>query len=184
VLDAYDALVRQYANSCRSAVVSDRRLCQVLKLVQAAYVAEEFGKADGPSGALTEAHLVAASFGLCVTGDVAQADAFSNAYEKVVGERLAEVAMASKLSKLQRIVLDLESDYDADMSEVDAVDMYKKVVRYSSALDGAASDPAITGASNRELVSKLAVKLGSLSIALSPVVTASIRRDVESECKV
>ena len=173
VLEAFDGLFRTYLNYQKNSKISDRRLCQILKLFQAAFILSNPKEGE----AMSEEVLVHAQMGFCSVGDEAQNEHFNQAFEKVVGERLKDRAMVVKLQKLQKHVKGMEVHYDSNMSPKVAKTVYVESLRYLDAIK--AYDKSVLRAENQRILLDCGRRLECLVNDVRGIVSKSIQEEVE-----
>jgi MoxR-like ATPase len=178
MLELYEELVRMYVAKFDGRIfISDRRLCQTLKLVQAAYLADE-----DKGETFNESYLNCAQYGLCVLNVEEQLQAFNEIFDRVVGTYVRADFANRKMSKVEAIVTKLAAEFDDNMESAEATEMFKKASRYLFGLNNPTPEfPEPSGGEGLEKYKKSISTLESLIASLRPIVEASIRNEIESE---
>jgi hypothetical protein len=175
VLKLYEEVIGAFCKDTK-VTVSDRRLCQTLKLIQAAYVMDE-----GRPTVLNEGYVASAQNGIAVLNNEEHGAAFATVFERIIGTRMQDIALAAKLQRLEAHVVAMEAEYDDDMTFQQAEDLYKTATTYLQAcrrLD--ANDPVPRG-DNEKVYNKILSKLEVLVNSVKPIVLRKIDKEVEAE---
>ncbi len=90
--------------------ISDRRLCQSLRLAQAKYLID-----DGAEGKpFAEEHLQAVAYGLITIGNNEQKEEFQKVFGETVGDYLKTSDFTRRMKNLNNKVKKMEGEYDVD----------------------------------------------------------------------
>lgn len=175
VVALYEELLRKYAAIEKGVRISDRRYCQVMKLVIAAYLMDE-----NRSDVLDEKYLSAVQYGVCVLNDQGHIDSFSRVFDEVIGQRMKDIEMSRKLIKLEQKVSEMESEYDDNMPAAESKHLYQQVSRYLFALSGDTSTIRLD-ANNRAKVDAMINTLTVLKTSLDAQVDAALAEEAADE---
>ncbi len=174
ILELYEELV---TTTCKAAklTVTDRRLVQTLKLVQASYVMD-----DNRPDEFSEAYLSAAQYGFITVNGEATAE-FSSVFERLVGSRLQAIGAEKKLLKIEQSITELEADYDPKMSRSALEETFQTTFRYISALSNVDRSDLGNSRSNDQMVEKLLAKAHALNNSSRAQLSEVIVKELKAE---
>ncbi len=177
ILEVYEELVRTFISRSKDITISDRRMNQTLKLIQANYL---LGENRGES--VSEGVLSAAQYGLVTVGNAEQSGLFAEVYEKVIGERIKDQELARKMHKILKAIKTMEADYDDAMPVGDAKQLYRKSIRILSAFNTLEQEQTMpVKGKARDYHQEGKGKLQSLVASLKPLMEKAIAKEVEEE---
>lgn len=122
MLELYEALISKYRQQSGSRYISDRRLCDTLRLVQSYHVINELTHEDD----FIPEHLVAASYGVCNLNRSEHTDPFNQAFSDIVGNFESSLKEIGRLNSLKKTLN--SARVDSKGASVDrCVKLYKQV---------------------------------------------------------
>lgn len=158
--------------------ISDRRLCQSLKLAQANYVLER--KSEGQT--FNEMFFVGAKFALCVANNEHQEKLFIESFDKYVGEAVRLSAVTQGLERLAKRVIKMESEYDEKMPANEATELYVSAQKFLLGLRNPTDEfPVPTSGQGKVLYDTTMKKLESLTHSLRATVVDNVAEEIEEE---
>lgn len=168
-IELYEEVITHFRRNFNNIYISDRRLCQALRLAQAATVLHSESD-DGEAPKVLEPSMLAYTrFGIITLNDKDQETKFNDAFEHHIGTYEKLKQENDDMDQLEQAVSSFTGEYDEKMTRNAAKALYEEVKKVMSGIANMDDSEQPTSVINRERLGKCTHKLNELMKELQEI---------------